>query len=86
MAGLKLSGGLSGGLGGVQSTQAPQYGSSNSYGSGLGATGAAFAGPSTTPTFGGAQMTSPTNGFGLAFWIGTGAVVALVMVRRSLPN
>ena len=72
MAGLKL---YAGGFGGTQPTN-----------SGMSATSAAFAGASTnpTPTFG--QATSPKNGFGLAVWMGVGAIVLLTALRSSLPN
>jgi len=83
MGGLNL---YAGGFGGVQGTAAPQYGSAKSYSSGNGATGAAFAGPSTnvTPTLG--ETISPTHGFGLAVWLGIGAIAGLVVLRNSLPN
>jgi hypothetical protein len=82
MSGLYLSGGISG----VQPTMASQYGSSQSYMSGLGATGSAFAGPSTNPIPTLGSAISPTQGFGLAVWIGMAAVVGLIVLRRSLPN
>ena len=83
MAGLKL---YAGGFGGTQPTGSPQYGSAASYNSGMSATSAAFAGASTnpTPTFG--QTISPKNGFGLAVWMGVGAIVLLTALRSSLPN
>lgn len=28
----------------------------------------------------------PANGFGLGFWFGVGGVVALLLIRRSLPG
>lgn len=84
MAGLNLSVGA--GLGGTQPTQAPQYGSSQSYMSGMGATGAAFAGPSTNPIPTLGQAISPTYGFGLAVWLGIGAIAGLFVLRNSLPN
>jgi len=65
MAGLYLQGGLSG----AAQTAAPQYGSSTSYMSGMGASGSAFAGPSTNPVPTLGQAVSPTHGFGLAVWV-----------------
>lgn len=29
---------------------------------------------------------APNDGFGLAFWWGVGAVVALLLIRKSLPG
>ena len=84
MAGLRLSSGI---YGGVSSVTAPQYGSDSSYMSGMGAANTqAFAGVATNPvpTFG--SVVSPANAFGLATWLGIGAVVALVALRNSLPN
>jgi len=83
MAGLNL---YAGGFGGVRSTPQPQYGSAASYSSGASATSAAFAGPSTTPTASTAQIISPKNGFGLAVWMGVGAIGLLALIRSSLPN
>ena len=82
MAGLNLSVGLGGARNGGQ----PQYGSQASYQSGLGATSAAFAGPSTTQTPTNAQALSPMNGFGLSTWLGMGAIIGLILLRNSLPN
>lgn len=82
MAGLYLSGGLSG----ATNTTAPQYGSSQSYMSGMSAAGAAFAGPSTNPIPTMGQALSPSNGFGLATWLGVGAIAGLIYLRNSLPN
>jgi len=82
MAGLNLSVGLGGARNGGQ----PQYGSQASYQSGLGASSAAFAGPSTTQTPSISQQLSPTHGFGLSTWLGMGAIIALILVRNSLPN
>jgi hypothetical protein len=83
MAGLNL---YAGGFGGVGSAQAPQYGSAQSYSSGMSAGNAAFAGPSTNPVPTMGQAISPTHGFGLAVWLGIGAVAGLVVLRNSLPN
>jgi len=82
MAGLYLQGGLSG----AAQTAAPQYGSSTSYMSGMGASGSAFAGPSTNPVPTLGQAVSPTHGFGLAVWLGIGAIAGLFVLRNSLPN
>ena len=86
MAGLNLSGGLSGGYGGVAPAPAAQYGSAMSYGSGMGAVSSAFAGPSTNPTPTMGQMIAPTHGFGMATWLGITSIVLLVAIRKSLPN
>lgn len=83
MAGLNL---YAGGFGGVKGTTAPQYGSAQSYDNGVSAQSAAFGGPFTTPTFSNGQMVSPKHGFGLAVWIGVGAIVGLAALRSSLPN
>jgi hypothetical protein len=82
MAGLNLSVGLGGARNGGQ----PQYGTQASYQSGLGATSAAFAGPSTTSTPTTGQAISPMHGFGLSAWIGIAAIIGLILVRNSLPN
>jgi hypothetical protein len=82
MAGLYLSGGLSG----ATNTTAPQYGSAQSYMSGMSAAGAAFAGPTTNPVPTMGQSFSPTHGFGLATWVGVGAIAGLICLRNSLPN
>jgi len=83
MGGLNLS---AGGLGGVKNVTAPQYGSAQSYTSGLGATSAAFAGPSTVPTMSTGQLIAPKHAFGVATWLGITSIVLLVCIRRSLPN
>ena len=83
MSGLNL---YAGGFGGVKGATAPQYGSSQSYASGASASSSAFGGPFTTPTLSTGQVLAPNSGFGLAVWIGVGAIVALVVVRSSLPN
>jgi len=83
VAGLNLS---VGGFGGVKSTTAPQYGSQASYSNGTTASSAAFGGGMTTPTYSASDMISPTHPTGLAMWIGVAAVVALVVLRNSLPN
>jgi len=82
MAGLYLQGGLSG----ATNTTAPQYGSAQSYMSGMGAAGAAFAGPATNPVPTMGQALSPTNAFGMATWLGIGAIAGLVYLRNTLPN
>jgi hypothetical protein len=35
---------------------------------------------------GGRHPLHPASGFGLGFWFGVGGVVALVLIRRSLPG
>ena len=75
-----------GGFGGVQGTSGPSYGSASSYGSGMSATQAAF-GPSVTSSSPNASaILAPNDGFGLAFWLGVGAIAALVFIRYSLPK
>jgi hypothetical protein len=55
--------------------------------SGMGAANTqAFAGVATNPIPTLGSVISPTNSFGLAMWLGIGAVVALVALRNSLPN
>jgi hypothetical protein len=84
MAGLRLSSGI---YGGVSSTTAPQYGSDTSYMSGMGAANTqAFAGVATNPIPTLGSVVSPANAFGLATWLGVGAIVALIALRNSLPN
>jgi len=82
MAGLYLQGGF----GGTAPAMAAQYGSSKSYTSGVSATIAAFGGDFTTPTMSTGQAISPTHSFGLAVWLGIGAITGLYLIRRSLPN
>jgi len=84
MAGLNLFANV-GGMGGVTSTNAPSYGSVDSYASGVSATSAAFAGPATTPVNPGSAL-SPSTGLGMATWIGAGAIALLVFIRSTLPN
>lgn len=74
-----------GGFGAVGSAPAPQYGSAASYASGVGASSAAFGSGFTTPTLTDGQvlMNHPT---GKATFIGIAAIVALVVIRYSLPN
>lgn len=83
MGGLNLS---VGGFGGTSPVTAPQYGSAQSYSSGVSATSAAFGGDFTTPTMSTGQVNSPKNPYGLAVWIGIGSVAGLYLLRRSLPN
>ena len=79
-------GGLSlkvGGFGGVSSNTAangaPGTGPS-SYSQAAFGPGYTAAGPS------GNAALVPNDGFGLAFWLGVTAIVALVLVRHSLPG
>ena len=52
----------------------------------MGAAGAAFAGPATNPVPTMGQALSPTNAFGMATWLGIGAIAGLVYLRNTLPN
>ena len=83
MSGLNLTGSL---FGGVRGVTAPQYGSSPSYSSGVTTGSAAFSPGMTTPTFSNNETLKPNDGFGVALWVGVGAVVLLVCLRHSLPN
>ena len=81
MAGLKLN---VGGFGGVGTTASPQMGSQSSYDS---VTSQAFGpGATTGPSGGIASNLNPTDPTGLAFWVGVASVVALVVIRHSLPG
>jgi hypothetical protein len=52
----------------------------------MSATQAAF-GPSVTSSSPNASaILAPNDGFGLAFWLGVGAIAALVFIRYSLPK
>lgn len=42
-------------------------------------------GPPSTAGQGGRHPLHPAHSFGLAFWLGVGALVLLVSVRHSLP-
>ena len=80
MAGLNLK---VGGFGGVGTTNSPAYGPPASYDTVTQAAfgpGVSVSGPST------GQSLDPRTGFGLAFWVGVGAVAALVVIRHSLPR
>lgn len=46
---------------------------------------AAFGPPTSAAARSGGHF-HPGTGFGLAFWLGVGGVVALVVIRRSLPG
>lgn len=76
MAGLSLN------MGGVVSAPQPTYGSPSSYAPT--ATQAAF-GPGATVSAPG-SMISPSDPVGMALYVGIAAVVALVLIRRTLPN
>ena len=76
MAGLYMN------MGGATSAPQASYGSNSSYAPT--ATQAAF-GPGATVDGGGSSL-SPTQPVGLAMYIGVASVVALILVRRSLPN
>lgn len=84
MAGLNLASGLSfSGAAPAPGGQA-NYGSQQSYGQGLGSVNsAAFAGVSTDPTSGGITPSSP---LGVGVSIGTLALVALAIIRYTLPD
>jgi len=78
MAGLNLGSGFSG------AAQTPSASYSNP---GMNSVTSAAFGPGVTvqgptPT----AILSPSNPLGLSVWVGMGAVVLLVCVRRSLPN
>lgn len=80
MAGLSMN---VGGFGGIASGPAPSYGSAASYGS---AHEAAFGPGATVDAPSATAALSPTHPIGLTVWVGAAAVLALVMIRRSLPN
>lgn len=78
MAGLNLR---VGGFGGVGTTpNAPNYTPPASVTSAAFGPGASVQAPST------ATVLAPTNGFGLAFWVGVASIVGLVIIRQSLPG
>lgn len=79
MAGLSLK---VGGFGGVGSTADPVSGTEQNYNT---VTAAAFGPGSTVAMPSTGQALSPADGCGLAFWVGVAAVVALVVIRHSLP-
>lgn len=76
MAGLNLS------MGGVTSAPQANYGTSSSYAPTV--TQAAFGQGATVD--GGGSALSPMQPVGLAVYVGVAAVLALVLIRRSLPN
>jgi hypothetical protein len=81
MPGLKLN---VGGFGGVGTTASPNMGTQSSYDS---VTSQAFGPGATTASTGGiANNLAPTDPVGLAFWVGVLSVVALVVIRHSLPG
>lgn len=73
-----------GGFGGVRQRGAPQFGTQTSYSPPTSATSAAFS-DGLTPTYSGANM-GPGHPVGLFFCIGVGSVIALAILRYSLPN
>ena len=76
MAGLNLS------MGGVTSAPQASYGTSTSYAPTV--TQAAFGQGATVD--GGGSALSPMSPVGLSVYVGVAAVLALVLIRRSLPN
>jgi hypothetical protein len=80
VAGLNLG---VGGFGGVGSTASPQYGTANSYAN---VTQAAFGPGMSAPVTPPSQTLFPNDPFGIAVWVGIGAVALLVLIRHSLPR
>jgi hypothetical protein len=81
-----MAGGLSlrvGGFGGVGTTAPPEWSTPQNVAS---VTSAAFGPGATVQTPSASQALTPTDGFGLAFWVGVGAIAALVIIRHSLPG
>lgn len=79
---IEVGGGMSGLFGGVRAKSQASYGASESYGAGV--TSGAF-GDSLTGVTSDARL-SPGTDVGLFFYIGVGAIVALVWLRSTLPN
>ena len=69
-------------MGGVTSAPQASYGTSSSYAPTV--TQAAFGHGATVDGSGSAL--SPMQPVGLAMYVGVAAVLALVLIRRSLPN
>ena len=83
MAGLSLSTGIGGmGLGGVQPSQAPSYQNAGSPT----VMQAAFGPGVTVPVEKTSTGLSPSTPTGMTLWVGVAAVVALVLIRQSLPK
>lgn len=80
MAGLSLK---VGGFGGVGTTAPPTMAPSSSYDT---VTAQAFGPGATVPEPSAADVLSPNDGFGVAFWTGVAAVALLVAIRFSLPK
>ena len=78
MAGLNLQMGI----GGVGSTPAPTYQNAGSPT----VMQAAFGPGGTAPVENTKMGLNPSTPTGLATYVGIGAVIALVLIRRSLPN
>jgi len=79
-------GGLSlrvGGFGGVRSSSSPKWGQGTGPSS---VTQAAFGPGYTAPAPSGGSVLAPNDGFGVAFWMGVGAIAALCFIRYSLPG
>lgn len=70
-------------LGGTGATAPVSMGTSDSYST---VTAAAFGPGSTVQPESAADCLAPNDGFGVAFWVGVAAVVALVVIRQSLPG
>lgn len=78
MAGLNLYAMGRGGLGGVQVGTGPTQTTD--------ATIAAFSPNATLTVTAGSNPLHPNQPFGLATWVGVGAIVLLVVIRHSLPR
>lgn len=79
MAGLFLGSGLAG----VSSAPQASYGSNEGLQS---VTSAAFGPGVTVQAPSPSSYLDPSKPVGLSIWVGSAAVLALVLIRRSLPN
>jgi hypothetical protein len=87
--GLSMGSSATARLSAAASTSPANYGSTaGSRGSGAPATvsTAAFGPQSSGSASGKYAGLSPAQPTGLAFWVGVGAIVALVVIRQSLPR
>jgi hypothetical protein len=75
--GLRLSSGLRFRASTAQATAAPNTGTVD-Y--------AAFQPGSTQQMQSRGSVLSPSNSFGLAFWVGAGSLAVLALIRHSLPK
>jgi hypothetical protein len=80
MSGLSLP---IGGYGGVGTGSQPSMGSQAGYDT---VTSAAFGPGVTLNAPGNAETLKPNDGFGIAVWTGIGAIIALLVIRHSLPR